>query len=181
MRPQMWPLAKIKPHPDNPRTHPPAEIALLAQMILDQGADQPIVVRQEDGFIIKGHGRLEAAALAKLDAFPVVVRSVPSDAEAMAQRIQDNAVPLLAGWNRELVFGAISSLRQVGYDVGRLGFGETQLVQFETLPGPPAQFPAVGSDLKTDFTCPRCSYSWSGEAKPKPAAEKKKTKRKARR
>lgn len=118
----MWPLERIKPYPNNPRTHPPEEVSLLARMMLKFGIDQNIVVRKEDGFIIKGQGRRLAAIEAKMTHFPVFEKSVPSDDDARAQRIADNQIALLAGWDRELIRSEAAALKLAGYDVTLLGF-----------------------------------------------------------
>lgn len=179
---KMWPLDRIKPYPNNPRTHPPAQIDTLARLLRQYGPDQPIVV-DEDGIILKGHGRRLGAYLAKLKAFPVIQRIGLTETEKRAMRIEDNQVALLSGWDPELIRGEIASLRTLGYDVALLGFGEAQLVNFETLPGPPAGgFPAFGSDIATDHECPKCSYRWSGSSAPRqpaqPKSKKKRTKKK---
>jgi hypothetical protein len=162
MRPEMRKLSMVHEYPNNPRTHPPAQLAMLAELIKKHGFDQPVVV-DEEGTIIKGHGRKLAAMLAGLDEVPVIVHRNLSDAEKMAMRIQDNAVSLLSGWDKELVRGEIVQLQAMDYDVKLLGFGDTQLVQFTTLPGPPGQFPAVGENLPVSYCCPRCKFQWSGD------------------
>lgn len=163
-KPEMRPLSRILPYPNNPRTHPPAQIAMLADLMKANGVDQPIVV-DEDGVILKGHGRRLAAMLAGFDEFPVVVHRGLSEEAKKAMRLADNQVALLSGWDTELVRGEIASLKTSGYDVGLLGFGEQQLVSFMTTPGPPGSFPTFGEDIDTKYCCPRCGYSWSGKPK----------------
>ncbi len=174
---KLWKLAKIVPYPNNPRVHPPAEIKLLADMMKRHGVDQPIVV-DEKGVIIKGHGRLEAAKLAGFHDFPVAQHFGLSDADKMAMRIADNAVPLLAGWDRELLRAELSVLKHYDFALDTLGFGQAELVQFTTSPLPPGQFQQVGENLPTEFCCPACGHKWSGnpkagEAKPAKAKDKK--------
>lgn len=172
MKPELWPLEKIRPYPNNPRTHPPAQVALLCALMQKRGIDQPIVV-DDKGFVLKGHGRLMAAQLGKFATFPVIQRLGLTDAEKVAIRIEDNSVPMLAGWDRELIAGEIAILKHFNYDLNLLGFGEAQLVHFTTQPGPPASFPAVGDDIKTEHECPKCGYRWSGSsAKKEPPPEK---------
>lgn len=165
------PLDRFIPYPSNPRTHPPAEIELLAEILKMRGADQPIVV-DEAWMILKGHGRLASALKAGLDGFPYVRRFGLSDQEKTAMRIEDNQVALLAGWDRALISGEIASLKLAGYDVALLGFGETQLVQFTTTPGPPAQFPEFSESIATDYCCPKCGYKWSGKPTPESDGDK---------
>lgn len=182
MRREVWPLRNIHEWPDNPKTHPPAQVALLADLLKQYGPDQDIVV-DEGGVIIKGHGRKLAAALAGLDEFPVTIREGLSEPDKVALRIADNQVPLLGGWNRELVGAQITQLKTAGFPVALLGFGEQQIVQFTTTPGPPPGFQAYGEDLPVAYCCPKCQYSWSGNPlagrdDPAAIAEAKKVKKK---
>lgn len=116
-------LGRFKPYPDNPRTHPREEIELLAKVIALRGPDQPIVV--DEGFVIlKGHGRLAAAKLAKLKEFPYVQRFDLSDVEKNAIRIEDNALPLLSSWDMPKLRSEAAVLNSAGYEMKMLGFGE---------------------------------------------------------
>jgi hypothetical protein len=162
-------LTAIHPYPLNPRTHPPAQVAFLAGLLKKYGPDQDIVVDAEDDMILKGHGRRLAAIAAGMKDFPVTVRFDLSEAEKKAMRIEDNQSALMSGWDNELLRTEATSLKSLGYDINLLGFGEAQLVQFMTTPGPPNQFPAFGSDIHTDYECPHCGYKWSG--KPTPASD----------
>lgn len=161
------PLSWFIPYERNPRTHPPAQVAMLAELIKTHGPDQDIVV-DENRIILKGHGRRLAAMLAGLDQFLFLQRFGLSEAEKTAMRIADNQVSLLSGWDRSLVYGEIASLQSQGYDVGLLGFGDAQLVQFTTTPGPPAEFQAFGENIPTKHQCPSCGYKWSGNSAPPP-------------
>ena len=80
---------------------------------------------------------------------------------------------LMAGWSVELVRSEIVQLKTLDYDLKLLGFGDAQLVQFTTLPGPPSQFPAVGDDIDVTHECPKCGYVGSGDWTPKPTAQRK--------
>lgn len=133
--PKMWPLDNIKPYPRNARTHPAEQITLLAALFKRHGVDQPIVV-DDDGIILKGHGRLLAAIEAGLNHFPVVQRIGMSDAEKRALRIEDNQVGLMSSWDMELIQSEIAILRAEDYPVALLGFGDVELIQFEATPGP---------------------------------------------
>lgn len=183
VRGQRWPLDQIKPYPHNARTHPPAQISLLASLFKKHGPDQDIVV-DEAGEILKGHGRLRAAHEAEMADYPVTQRFGLSDVEKRAMRLQDNQVALLSGWDNELVKFEMESLKRTGYDIALLGFGEAQLVQFMTTPAPPGSFPTFDENIPVAHQCPQCGYSWSGssapiEGKPEPAPAAKKPKKTA--
>ena len=53
----------------------------------------------EDGIILKGHGRRLAAMTAGFKSFPVVVHDKLSETDKKALRIADNQVAVLAGWD----------------------------------------------------------------------------------
>ncbi len=171
----LWKLEDVTPYSHNARTHPPAQVTFLAEMLKKFGPDQPIVV-DEDGVILKGHGRRLAAIEAEMPTFPVVKRIGLSDADKRALRIADNQSALMSGWDNELVKFEIESLKRVGYDVTLLGFGDQQLVQFTTTPGPPGAFQTFDENIEIAHQCPRCGYKgsgdWSPEAAPEPKAPK---------
>lgn len=159
-------LSDIHPYPNNPRKHPPEQVAFLGELIRKYGPDQDIVVDAEDDMILKGHGRRLAALLIGLHEFPVTVRHGLTPDQKIAMRIQDNQVSLMSGWDQDLIRGEIMLLKTTGFDLPLLGFGDSQIVQFTTTPGPPAQFQAVGEDIETNYCCPKCGFSWSGNPKP---------------
>jgi hypothetical protein len=64
-------LEKLVPNPRNPNTHPENQIRLLAKIIEAQGWRAPITVSKRSGFIVRGHGRLEAARVLKCESAPV--------------------------------------------------------------------------------------------------------------
>ena len=58
-------ITKLKPNPKNPNTHPKEQIELLSEVIMKTGWRAPITISTLSGLIVKGHGRLSAAQLAK--------------------------------------------------------------------------------------------------------------------
>lgn len=129
MKPINRRLSDIKPYEHNPRTHPPEQINLLARLMREHGVDQPIVV-DEDGVILKGHGRLMAAAKAGFEEFPVVTHLGLSEQEKKALRIADNQVALLGGWDKKLMLLEAGELQSLGYNLELLGFEDYQLRSF---------------------------------------------------
>jgi hypothetical protein len=146
-----WKLDRIIPYPGNPRTHPPEQIEILAQLLLKYGADQPIVV-DESGVVLKGHGRLEAAGVAGLKTFPVVVRTGMSGADKTAMRLSDNQVALLSGWDQGLLRDAMVALTEQGYDMPLLGFSEVQLQSYNLSVEPLDSLPELASGGEPEFS-----------------------------
>jgi hypothetical protein len=133
---ETWALDKIKPYERNAREHPPSQIELLAKLMLKHGVDQPIVV-DEDGVILKGHGRRLAAIKAGFKDFPVIIHRGLSDIDKRAIRIADNKVALLSDWDETVLRLELDDLKMNGFDIEFLGFDERELADlnlFKDLP-----------------------------------------------
>jgi len=90
------PLADLRPHPGNYRTHPPEQIAHLAASLSAHGVYRNVVAAR-DGTLLAGHGVVEAARSLGIDAIPVRRLDLdPSDPRALAILAGDNTVARLA-------------------------------------------------------------------------------------
>ena len=89
-------ISKLKENPQNPNTHPKEQIKLLAEIIKRTGWRAPITVSTLSGFIVKGHGRLQAAHAAGLKQCPVEYQNFQDEAEEMAALLADNKLAELA-------------------------------------------------------------------------------------
>lgn len=78
---ELVPIGKVVPNPGNPNTHPPKQVALLAAIIKGQGWRKPITVSKRSGFVVTGHGRLEAAQSMQASVVPVEYQEYASEAE----------------------------------------------------------------------------------------------------
>lgn len=130
----LWKLDDIKEYPKNPRTHPENQITLLAALMVKYGPDQPIVV-DDDGIILKGHGRKQAAREAaktdkRFESFPVVQHFGLSANDKRAVRIADNQTALLSGWDDQLIRLEVGELKLARFDMPLLGFNEAQIFAF---------------------------------------------------
>jgi len=125
MQIEIRPIDQIKPYPGNPRQNDAAVDAVGAS-IKEFGFRQPIVV-DGDGVIIVGHTRYKAALKLGLKQVPVHVATDLTPAQARAYRIADNATNEIAGWNYELLPIELSSLQEMNFDLGLLGFDEEEL------------------------------------------------------
>lgn len=115
---EYWPLAKIKPYPNNPRLN--AEAAtFVANSIRDFGFRSPIVV-DKDGVVIAGHTRLKAAKKLGLKDAPVIVASDLSDDQVKALRLADNKTAEMAEWDLDLLEQEISEIAEI--DMSDFGF-----------------------------------------------------------
>src|SRR4051812_36182441 len=71
---EWWPLDRVRPYDQNPRVIPEAAIDKVAASIHAFGWRQPIVV-DDDGVILAGHTRYQAAMRLGLERVPVHVAS----------------------------------------------------------------------------------------------------------
>lgn len=88
-------VEEIVPNPRNPNKHPKRQIELLAKIISHTGWRAPVVVSTRSGFIVKGHGRYEAAKLLRC-AVPIDDQDYENEAQEWADMIADNRLAELA-------------------------------------------------------------------------------------
>lgn len=130
LRLEWWPVERVMPYAKNAKSHPPAQVALLAQSIEEHGWTQPLVVRS-DGDLVAGHGRLEAAKMLGRSQVPVVVRDDLTPEQARALRISDNKLAELGQWDHALLAGELADLRELDVDTTGLGFTDDELKALE--------------------------------------------------
>lgn len=89
-------VKELKPNPGNPNKHNAKQIAMLADIIKGTGWRAPITVSNRSGYIVKGHGRRQAAIVGGLKYVPVEYQDYASAAEEHADLIADNRIAELA-------------------------------------------------------------------------------------
>ncbi len=122
----LWPVDKLVPYDQNPRTHSEEQIGQIAASILQFGFLNPILIDTAAG-IIAGHGRLQAALKLGLAQVPVVVLDHLTDTEKRAYVIADNKLALNAGWDDELLRKEMTALADENFDLDVLGFDSAEL------------------------------------------------------
>ena len=122
---EQWPLAKIKPYPNNPRSISDKAIAKVAASIREFGFQQPIVV-DPHGVVIAGHARLKAAVHLDLKTVPVVVADLP-EPKARAYRLADNRTHQETDWLDELLKDELGALKELDFDLSLTGFDDREL------------------------------------------------------
>jgi DNA modification methylase len=128
-------ISQIKPNSRNSRTHSAKQIRQIANSILAFGFTNPLLA-SEDGELIAGHGRYQAAKLLGLASVPVIVVAGLSPAKKRALAIADNKIAENAGWDRERLAIEIPELAGLlsaeGLDVSILGFEPVEIDQLQT-------------------------------------------------
>src|SRR5258708_5408963 len=123
---EVWPLERLRPYARNARIHSVKQVAQLRDSFKTYGQVWPLLVR-EDGTIIAGHGRLEAARAAGLSQVRVIVAAGWSDEQCRAFGILDNKVALNSEWDEKLLGLELAELNGLGLDLQRLGFEPNEL------------------------------------------------------
>jgi len=111
----------LRPYVRNARSHSRRQIRKIAKSIEKFGFVNPVLV-SEDGEIIAGHGRVEAAKLLGLETVPVIRLWHMGEADRRAYVIADNKLALDAGWDREMLATELQGLVELGYEVELSGF-----------------------------------------------------------
>lgn len=122
-------IDEVKPHPENPNTHPARQIELLCKIIRAQGWRAPIVVSNRSGYIVAGHARLLAAQDLKLEKVPVDFQDFESEADEYAHLVADNRIAEIAELDFEGIASILKKLDGDGADLDLTGF-----VDFEREP-----------------------------------------------
>lgn len=123
---QMVEIEKLVPNPRNPNKHPKKQIELLAKIIGAQGFRNSIVVSNRSGFIIKGHGRLEAAKVLEMNAVPVDFQNYENEAAEWADMIGDNRISEISETDEDELKALLKEL-DGKIDLDLTGFDEDSL------------------------------------------------------
>lgn len=111
-RVEMVPLDAIRPDPNNVNLHPDAQLRQIAASIRDFGFNDPIAVDQ-NGVIVEGHGRLEAARRAGLTEVPILRLTFASVEERRAYAIAHNQTQNNSNMDDRVV---LSEFDRIGLD-----------------------------------------------------------------
>mgnify|MGYP003639554783 CR=1 FL=1 len=114
---------ELIPYVNNSRTHSEQQVQQVAASIKEFGFTNPILI-DEQGGIIAGHGRLQAAQLLSLDEVPTITLEGLTEAEKKAYVIADNQLALNAGWDLDLLKVEVERLGELDFDIGLLGFDD---------------------------------------------------------
>src|SRR6516225_7739495 len=120
------PIAELEPYPRNARVHSVAQIAQIAKSIQDYGFTVPVLT-DEQGRIIAGHGRVEAAKSLGLTEVPAMTVSDWTEAQRRAYTILDNKLTLNAAWDEAILGSEFTELEALGFDLGDLAFSPPEL------------------------------------------------------
>ncbi len=139
-------IATLRPYARNARTHSKKQLKQIASSIQRFGFTNPVLV-SEDGEIIAGHGRVEAAKTLGWKRVPTIVLAHLSEAERRAYVLADNKLALNAGWDRAILAIELQALVDLEFDVELTGFS---LAEVDLLIDEAGEASADGFDAPED-------------------------------
>ena len=119
-------ISSLKPYVRNARTHSRKQIKQIAASIERFGFTNPVLI-SDDGEIIAGHGRVEAAKLLGWKQVPTIALSHLSETERRAYVLADNKLALNAGWDKEILAIELQALSDLNFDVELTGFSLAEI------------------------------------------------------
>jgi ParB-like chromosome segregation protein Spo0J len=166
-----WAIDRLIPYARNARKIPQEAIDKVAASIKEFGWQQPIVVDTER-VVVAGHVRLLAAKQLGLEKVPVHVAADLTPGQIKAFRLMDNRSHQESGWDMELLAPEMAELQALNVDASLTGFDADEISKFLDSTGsegdPPESFREYDESIPTAHECPKCGYTWSGAAGPKP-------------
>jgi DNA modification methylase len=108
---ELWPIDRLKPHPDNPRAHPEQQIVQLARSIEKFGFTHSILADEND-FTLAGHGVHLAARYLRLPEVPVTVVSGLTETEKRIYLVADNQLAFNSRWDEEKLQVLVADLEK---------------------------------------------------------------------
>lgn len=129
----LGPIEEIPPkllraYERNARTHSDKQLALIVQSIEAFGFTNPIIA-EEDGTIIAGHGRWQAALKLGMATVPVLRSRHLTPAKVKAYRIADNKLAELSGWDMDMLkldLGELNAM-DLDFDLPTIGFEHAEI------------------------------------------------------
>ena len=115
---------KLVPNPRNPNEHPEKQIEMLAKIIDFQGQRKAIVVSKLSGFIVKGHGTLEAMKHLGWEKVAVDYQDYDNEAQEYADMKADNEIQAYSKLNKKKDRKNIKELDMGDFDVELMGVEE---------------------------------------------------------
>lgn len=123
-------IAEIKNNANNARVHSRKQIEKLQRGIKKFGFLVPVLIN-DDGVLLAGHARVEAAGLAGITSVPAIRASHLNAAEQRAYMLADNRLAELAVWDNQALGRELQFLSEldIDFDFSAIGF-DTPEVDF---------------------------------------------------
>jgi ParB-like chromosome segregation protein Spo0J len=154
-------VVSLVPNPRNPNKHPDKQIELLAKIIQNQGWRAPITVSNRSGFIVRGHGRLEAAKILDVEQVPIERQDYATEAEEWADLIADNRLSELSEIDNVILKDLLLEIDTGEFDMDLTGFMEAEIESLMTQHHvEPESEPEKPDKIGEPVECPNCGHEF---------------------
>jgi DNA modification methylase len=121
----------IVPNPKNANRHSIEQIKRLEKLIKFQGFRNPLIVSNRTGFLVVGHGRLEAAKNIGMQEVPVIYQDFENESQEYSYLISDNEIARWAELDKQSLY---DNLKEIEIDdIELLGIEEFEIPNVEVL------------------------------------------------
>lgn len=139
---KMVDVEAIVPNPKNANRHSIEQIERLTKLIKYQGFRNPLIVSNRTGFLVVGHGRLEAAINLGMKQVPVIKQDFENEAQEYAYLVSDNEIARWSELDKQSVF---ENMETLDLDIEMLG-----IENFEDIDPMEVDLPEIGEGDKED-------------------------------
>lgn len=155
------PTKELTPNPVNRNKHSKEQIEHLAAQYEYQGMRNPIVVSNQSGLIVAGHGRLLAAKKAGLKEVPVSFQDFVTPEQEYAYGVADNGTAL---WAELDLSGINADIQELGpdFDIDMLGLKNFKIDISEKANS--SKELDIDSFDNFQHQCPKCGFEWDNES-----------------
>jgi len=150
----------LQSNPRNPNKHPDDQIKLLAKIMNHQGWRNPIIVSKRSGFIVAGHGRLEAAKLNGWTEVPVDIQDFKTEADEYAHMVADNKIHELSRTDLSMVNEDFLNLGP-DFDTDLLGMINFSIEPMEKIIENNSEELSADDFDNFQHQCPKCNFEWN--------------------
>ena len=103
-------IDSIIPNPKNANRHSIEQIHRLEKLIKYQGFRNPLIVSNRTGFLLAGHGRLEAAKNLGIEKLPIIKQDFTDEAQEYSYLVSDNEIGRWAELDKQAVHIELENL-----------------------------------------------------------------------
>lgn len=150
------PIADLLPYPNNAKMHSDEQITKIAASIKEFGFNNPVLIDQ-DGGIIAGHGRIEAARKLNMQDAPTITLAHLSEAQKKAYILADNRLAEVGSeWDLDLVSIELEQIAELDLDINMTGFDFSFIDHPEFDPATEEEQGSLGELQPKYIECPHC-------------------------
>ena len=120
-------IIDMVPHPRNSNKHPEKQIEVLSKIITNRGMRHPVIVSKKSGFIVAGHGRLEALKKLGAEKVPVDYQDFENEADEIFFLEADNRIAEFAEHDKNMM---LDNLKDLDIDLEEFDFEEIGIIDF---------------------------------------------------